>query len=50
MADSPARALPELDEVVRRMLGHGNPVDEEHEFAAPEAEVVKEFLEACRVT
>lgn len=50
VADSPARALPELDELVRRMLGHGNPVDEEHEFAAPEAEVVKEFLEACRVT
>jgi hypothetical protein len=50
VADSPAEALPELDELARRMLGHGYPVDEEHEFAAPEAEVVKEFLEACRVT
>jgi hypothetical protein len=51
VADSPAEALPEVDGLVERMLeGHGFPVDEEHEFEAPEQEVVKEFLEARRVT
>jgi hypothetical protein len=51
VADSPAEALPELDDLVERMLvAHGYPVDEEREFEAPEEEVVKEFLEARRIT
>jgi len=51
VADSPAEALPEVDDLVARMLqAHGYPLDEEHEFEAPEAEVVKEFLEARRVS
>lgn len=50
VADSPAEALPELDGLVERMLvAHGYPVDEEHEFEAPEVEIVKEFLEARRI-
>ena len=50
VADSPAEALPELNGLVERMMvERGYPVDEEHEFEAPEAEVVKEFLEARRV-
>ena len=51
VADSPAEALPEVDGLVARMLeAHGYPLDEEHEFEAPEEEVLKEFLEARRVT
>jgi hypothetical protein len=51
VADSPAEALPELDNLVGRMLeAHGYPVDEKHEFEAPEAEIIKEFFEARRVT
>ena len=51
VADSPAEALPEVDGLVERMLeAHGFPLDAEHEFQAPEEEVVKEFLEARRVT
>jgi hypothetical protein len=50
VADSPAESLPELDDLVARMLEtHGYPLDEEHEFEAPEVEVVKEFREARRV-
>jgi hypothetical protein len=50
VADSPAESLPELDDLVGRMLeAHGYPLDEEHEFEAPEVEVVKEFREARRV-
>jgi hypothetical protein len=50
IADSPAESLPEVDGLIERMLlEHGYPVDAEHEFEAPEAEVVKEFLEARRV-
>jgi hypothetical protein len=51
VADAPAEALPELDDLVGRMLAaHGYPLDEEHEFEAPEVEIVKEFLEARRLT
>ena len=51
VVDSPAEALPELDGLVARMLeAQGYPLDAEHEFEAPEAEIVKEFLEARRVT
>jgi hypothetical protein len=51
VADSPAEALPELDALVERMMiVHGYPVGDEHEAEAPEDEVVKEFLEARRIT
>jgi hypothetical protein len=51
VADSPGEALPELDRLVERMLAaHGFPVDAEHESEAPDEEVVKEFLEARRIT
>ena len=51
VADSPAEALPELDDLVERMMvAHGYPVDAEHGFEAPADEVVKEFLEARRIT
>ena len=50
VADSPAEALSELDGLVERMMvANGNPVDEEHEFEASEAEIVKEFREARRI-
>jgi hypothetical protein len=50
VADSPAESLPELDGLVERMLvAHGYPVDAEHDFEAPEPEVLKEFLEARRI-
>jgi hypothetical protein len=50
VADSPTEALPELNLLVERMLvARGYPIEEEHEFEAPEAEVVKEFREARRV-
>jgi hypothetical protein len=42
VADSPAESLPELDDLVGRMLeADGYPLDEEHELEAPEVEVVK---------
>jgi hypothetical protein len=51
VADSPGEALPELDDLVGRMLkAHRCAVDVEHEFEAPEAEIVKEYLEGRRVT
>jgi len=51
VADSPAESLPELDGLVERMLlAHGYPLDPEHEFEAPEPEVLKEFFEARRIT
>ena len=51
VADSPAEALPELDNLVERMMAaHGYAVDQEHDLEAPEDEVVKEFLEARRIT
>jgi len=50
LADSPGEALPEVNGLVERMLvERGYPIDEEHEFEAPEAEVVKEFFEARRI-
>jgi hypothetical protein len=50
IADSPSEALPEVNGLVERMLvERGYPIDEEHEFEAPEPEVLKEFLEARRV-
>ena len=50
VADSPSEALVEVHGLIERMLvAHGYPVDEEHEFDAPEDEIVKEFLEARRI-
>ena len=50
ISDSPAETLPEMDDLIARMLeAHGYPLEEEHEFEAPEAEIVKEFHEARRV-
>jgi hypothetical protein len=49
VADSPAESLPEVDELVARMLeAHGYALDEEHELEAAEVEVVKEFRESRR--
>ena len=51
LADSPAETLPELDGLVERMMiAHGYAVEEEGEPEASEDEVVKEFLEARRIT
>jgi hypothetical protein len=51
VADSPAEALPELDGLVERMMtAHGYAMDEEQDSEAPEDEVMKEFLEARRIT
>jgi hypothetical protein len=51
VADSPAEALSELDDLVERMMAaHGYPVDEERAFESPEDEVVKEFVESRRIT
>jgi hypothetical protein len=45
------RRCPELDGLVEGMLvAHGDPVEEEHEFEAPEDKVVRGFLEAGRIT
>ena len=50
VVDSPAEALPELDELVERMLvERGYPVEEERVHEAPEPEVGAEFLEARRL-
>jgi hypothetical protein len=51
VVDSPAEALPELDDLVERMmLEQGYPVEEERAGEAPEPEVLAEFLEARRLT
>ena len=51
VVDSPAEALPELDDLVERMMvERGYPVEEERVHEAPEPEVVAEFLEARRLT
>jgi hypothetical protein len=51
VVDAPAETLPELDELVERMMvERGYPGDEEHVHEAPEPEVAAEFLEARRLT
>ena len=51
VVDSPAEALPELDDLVERlMVERGYPVEEDRVREAPEPEVVAEFLEARRLT
>jgi hypothetical protein len=50
VVDSPAEALPELDNLVERMmLARGYPIDEESARDSAEPEVVAEFLEARRI-
>jgi hypothetical protein len=51
VVDSPAEALPEVDDLVERMMvEHGYSVEEDRVHEAPEREVVAEFLEARRLT
>jgi hypothetical protein len=51
VVDSPAEALPELDDLVARMLTErGFPITEEAAAEAAEPEIVAEFLEARRIT
>jgi hypothetical protein len=51
VVDAPQEALPELDQLVERMmLECGYPVEERHAHEASEPEVVAEFLEARRIT
>ena len=50
VVDSPEEALPELDNLVARMMAaRGHPVDEAAALEAPEPELVAEFLEARRI-
>ena len=51
LADSPAETLPELGDLVERMLvGRGYAIDEASAGAGAEPEIVAEFLEARRIT
>lgn len=51
VADAPAEALPELDDLVERILAaHGYPTDDHAAAEAAEPEIVVEFLEARRIT
>ena len=51
VVDSPGEALPELDDLVARMLtARGYPLDETDDREAAEPEVLAEFLEARRIT
>jgi hypothetical protein len=51
VVDSPAEALPELDDLVERMMVEsGYPIDEAGARQSGEPEVVAEFLEARRIT
>ena len=51
VVDSPAEALPELDDLVARMLTErGYPLTEEQAPESSDPEVVAEFLEARRIT
>jgi hypothetical protein len=48
--DSPVEALPELDNLIERMMvERGYPIDEEGGRESAEPEVVAEFLEARRI-
>ncbi len=50
VVDSPEEALPELDNLIERMmLERGYPLDEEGARESAEPEVVAEFLEARRI-
>jgi hypothetical protein len=50
VVDSPAEALPELDDLIERMMiERGYPTDEAGAAESPDRDVVAEFLEARRV-
>jgi hypothetical protein len=50
VADSPAEALPELDDLVERMMvARGYPVTDEPASESADPEVLAEFLEARRI-
>ena len=51
LEDAPAEALPELGDLVERMLyEHGIPIDDEVADDGIEPEVLREFREARRIT
>jgi len=51
LTDDPASALGELDDLVARILeGHGLPLDEPEGANDSEPELVRQFLEARRLT
>ncbi len=51
VVDSPAEALPELDDLIARMLTErGYPLTEAEARESAEPEIVTEFLEARRIT
>ena len=51
VADSPGEALPELDDLIERMMvARGYPIAGDQAPEATEPEVVAEFLEARRIT
>jgi hypothetical protein len=51
VVDSPAESLPEVDDLIGRMMvARGFPLDEEVALEASEPEIVAEFLEARRIT
>lgn len=50
VVDSPLETLPELDNLIERMMvGRGYPIDEEGGRESAEPEIVAEFLEARRI-
>lgn len=50
VVDSPAESLPEVDDLIGRMMvARGFPLDEEVALEASEPEIVAEFLEARRI-
>jgi hypothetical protein len=51
LADSPAEALPEVDDLVARMMeARGFPLAEQPDGTTTEPETVREFVEARRIT
>jgi hypothetical protein len=51
VVDSPAEALPELGDLIERMMAErGFPLTEEAAHEASDPEIVAEFLEARRIT
>ena len=51
VVDSPSEALPELDNLIERMMvERGYPITDEVALEASEPEIVAEFLEARRIT
>lgn len=51
LADSPSEALPEVDDLIARMMeARGFPLTESPVETSPEPETVREFAEARRIT